>query len=159
MMLHCETQRCYLCVYTAKTHCVCILQRYIVGASCKDTLCAPRHLPCPLIERPTARVSVRLQSNKMVLEVRQSDILPATDADISKASRAKAKQKNVVKEIRAAAAAQRAGGASASYAAVLGVVFLGANLLVLCAVYTGAVSTCAGFVCLDAVFAYCCTVC
>ncbi len=108
-----------VCVRSVYIYHACVLCRYIyISCMCTSIptihahppTCSPTPPPHP--ERPTARVSVRLQSNRMVVEVRQSDILPATDTDISKASRAKAKQRNIAKEIRAAAAATqgRAGG-------------------------------------------------
>lgn len=60
--------------------------------------------------RPTSRVSVRLSTGKMVVEVKQSDMLPATDDDVSKGRAAQSKKKDAVRALRAEAAAQRAKG-------------------------------------------------
>lgn len=54
---------------------------------------------------------MRLSTGKMVVEVKQSDLLPATDADRSKGKAARAKKQDRVRAMRAEAAAQRANGA------------------------------------------------
>lgn len=53
---------------------------------------------------------MRLATGKMVLEVKQSDLLPATDADRSKGRAKQSKKKDAVRALRAEAAAQRAKG-------------------------------------------------